>query len=49
MKERDYSRGNFGYLKNIPHKPMAQMHWYLVWSKLGTRRFKSVQIKVLGS
>jgi len=30
--ERGYNMGNFGYLKNIPLKPMARMHWYLVWS-----------------
>jgi len=44
--ERGYNRGKFGYSS---HKPMARMHWYLVWSNLGTRRFNFVQIKFLQS
>jgi len=50
--ERGYSRGNFGYLKHIPltnQWPECIDIMFLVWSNLGTKRFKFVQIKFLGS
>jgi len=34
--------------KYSSHKPLAWMHWCLVWSILGTRRFKFVQKKISG-
>jgi len=46
--ERGYNRGNFGYVKTSSHKPLAWMHWYLMWSNLVTRRLKCAQIKFLG-
>jgi len=43
--ERGYNTGNFGYLKKYSsHKPLVWMRRYLVWSNLGTRSFKFVQI-----
>jgi len=40
-----YKGGNFGYMKKYSsHKPLARLHWYLVWSILGTRRFKFAQM-----
>jgi len=43
--DRGYNKGNFGYLKKYSsYKPLARNHWYFVWSNLGTRRFKFVQI-----
>jgi len=49
--ERGYNRGNFGYLKNIPltnhYGPKALL--FGMKHYLGTRRFKFVQIKFLGS
>jgi len=35
--------------KSSSHEPLAGMHWYLAWDMLGTRRFKFVQMKSLGS
>jgi len=35
--------------KTSSHELLARMHCYFVWSILGARRFKIVQIKSLGS
>jgi len=47
--ERDYNTANFLVSeKYSSHRPLARMHWYVVWSNLGTRKFKFGQIKFLG-
>jgi len=41
--------GKFWVSENYSsHKSLARMHWYLVWSNLGTKGFKCAQIKFLG-
>jgi len=36
-------------LQKTSHEPLAGMHWCLAWIILGSKRFKFVQIKSLGS